>query len=190
MTYHKREAKKRKCAHCGDKFLSNHKSRIYCSQSCNTLAWRARRALEGETDPQPAVAGQPALAFSARNVGLLTLSSALGTLVAQLGTSLTQQVLYAGTPLDLLRAELRAGLAQLGVPPGVDSPAGPGGGALAGAPAQVAPPAPRAAALSPAQEAALGQILAAPLADPDQLAAQFAALDHLLQQPWPATPEP
>lgn len=186
MTYHKRVAKKRKCAHCGDKFLSNHKSRIYCSQSCNTLAWRARRAPEEEAGSLPAVAAGPGLAFSARNVGMLTLSSALGTLLAQLGTSLTQQVLYAGTPLDLLRAELRAGLAQLGVPPGADTLAGPGGGALAGAPAQAATQALRAAALSPAQEAALVRVLAAPLADPDH----FAAFDHLLQQPWPSTTEP
>lgn len=49
-------------------------------------------------------------------MGLLPLGSAWGTLVAQRGTALTQQVRYGGSERDLLRAELRAGLAYLGVP--------------------------------------------------------------------------
>lgn len=186
MTYHKRVAKKRKCAHCGDKFLSHHQSRIYCSQSCNTQAWRARQAPEGEASAQPADPVASGLAFSARNVGVLTLSSFFGTLAAQLGTDFTQRVRHGSTDLESLRAEVRAGFAQLGVPLGVASPI-----ELAGAtPAPPASQAPRVAGLSPGQAAALEQALAAPLASPEQLAAQLAAFEQVLQQPWPATPEP
>jgi ribosomal protein S27AE len=183
MTYHKRVAKKRKCAHCGTKFLSNHQRRIYCSQSCNTLAWRARHAQQAQEDAQPAGPAASGLAFSARNVGVLALSSALGTLAAQLGTDLTQRLLHGGTDRELLQAELRAGLAQLGVVPAAAGSAG-------GAPAPAGRQAPGAATLRAKQAAVLEQVLAAPLASPEQLAAQLAAFEQALLQPWPAPPAP
>lgn len=182
MTYHKREAKKRQCAYCGDQFLSNHQSRIYCSQSCNTLAWRARHAPEAQPAAPPAGTEASGLAFSARNVGMLTLGSALGTLAAQLGTALTQQLRHGGTEVELLRAEVRAGFAQLGVGPAAAGSAG-------GAPAPAGLQAPGAATRRAKQAAALEPVVAAPLASPEQLAAQFAAFERALQQPWPATPE-
>lgn len=116
--------------------------------------------------------------------GVLTLGSTLGSLAAQGSTYLVQQLLHGGSELDLLRAEMRAGFARLGVPTAPASPAGPSGGGGA----RPATPAP--AVLTPAQVAALEQALAAPLEGPEQLAAQFAAFDRLLQQPWPPTPEP
>ncbi|WP_210521735.1 hypothetical protein [Hymenobacter terricola] len=107
----------RKCAHCRTKFESNHKSRLYCCQSCNTLAWRARHG--GAAAPVgPREAGPTGnLAFSAHTVGVV----AAGTLAAQAGAYVAQQLWQGGTETELLRAEVKAqfaGLrADLGLPP-------------------------------------------------------------------------
>jgi ribosomal protein S27AE len=42
--YRKRVPQVRHCVHCGDAFESAHKSRIYCGNSCSTLAYYARKA--------------------------------------------------------------------------------------------------------------------------------------------------
>ena len=96
MTYHKRAAQTIECAHCGDFFESAHKSRIYCCQSCNTLAWQAR---QGKKKPiaeakQPAEdnPGVVSLELSSKNVGIIALGAALGTLAAQGGTSVVKHL--------------------------------------------------------------------------------------------------
>jgi hypothetical protein len=43
-TYRKRPAELRYCVHCHTPFESNHKRRIYCGNSCSTLAYYARKA--------------------------------------------------------------------------------------------------------------------------------------------------
>ena len=110
MTYHKRPLQTRKCAHCRTKFESNHKGRKYCCQSCNTLAWRARQ-LPPLTRPAGQAAENPAgpatLAFSAQNIGMVVLGTALGTAAVQGTTALWQQATRGGSDLDVLRAEVR-----------------------------------------------------------------------------------
>jgi ribosomal protein S27AE len=107
MTYHKRPMEQRKCAHCKAKFLASHKSRLYCSQSCNTLAWRARQQAQtasvAEPTGQKEQVSKTTLELSAQNVGMLALGSALGTVAVQGTTALLQ----GGSDLDLLRAEIR-----------------------------------------------------------------------------------
>lgn len=105
MTYHKRSAVKRKCAHCDATFKSNHKSRLYCCQSCNTLAWRARHGHTGAAKP-PAPATGAALAFSAQTIGVVTLGAALGSLAAQGGTYVAQQLFQGGSGLELLQTQV------------------------------------------------------------------------------------
>lgn len=110
MTYHKRPIQVRKCAHCRAKFESNHKSRLYCSNSCNTLAWRARHggtAAKGSAR-QAGPTGED-LPFSARTVGVV----AAGNLVAQAGTYVAQQLWQGGTDTALLRADVAAQFAAL-----------------------------------------------------------------------------
>ena len=118
VTYHKRPLQTRKCAHCRTKFKSNHKSRLYCCQSCNTLAWRARHgatAAEARTNAAWPVGGD--LAFSAQTVGVV----AAGTLAANAGTYLAQQLWQGGTETEVLRAEVKAQFADIraavGLPP-------------------------------------------------------------------------
>lgn len=111
MTYHKRPLQQRACAHCEAPFESNHQSRMYCSQSCNTLAWRARQPAKQSTPAKRTeesnTAGRVDLAFSAQNVGMLALGTALGTAAVQGTTALWQQATQGGSDLDLLRAEVR-----------------------------------------------------------------------------------
>lgn len=111
MTYHKRPVETCKCAHCEAPFQSNHKSRLYCSQSCNTLAWRARQPPRttgpAEQAPENVGGGPATLKLSAQNVGVLALGTALGTAAVQGSTALWQQATQGGSDLDLLRAEVR-----------------------------------------------------------------------------------
>lgn len=110
MTYHPRPLQKRKCAHCQRTFNAAHKSRIYCSSSCNTLAWRARNAATAaDAGPHAAQPAGSDLPFSAQTVGVV----AAGTLAANAGTYLAQQLWQGGTDTELLRAEVRAAFADL-----------------------------------------------------------------------------
>ncbi|RZJ91232.1 MAG: hypothetical protein EOO60_08195, partial [Hymenobacter sp.] len=89
-TYRKRVPQVRHCVHCGDAFESAHKSRIYCGNSCSTLAYYARKA-QASTLPttaatRAAALGAPAaaaptepaappavtLALNAQNLALFT----------------------------------------------------------------------------------------------------------------------
>lgn len=123
MTYHKRPVVTRKCAHCRTKFEAAHKSRLYCCQSCNTLAWRARQPKDSASAKSSA-ATEPSsnsLALTAQNVGVV----ALGTLAAQGTTALLQHLLPAESPQGLLLAELRQLRQDLGLAPAAASlPAG------------------------------------------------------------------
>ena len=116
MTYHKRAAVLRKCAHCRIKFESNHKSRLYCCQSCNTLACRARRGHAAVAKPQLSASGAT-LELSGQNIGVVTLGATLGSLAAQGGTYLAQQLTQGGSDLELLRADLRQLRQDLRLPP-------------------------------------------------------------------------
>ena len=110
MTYHKRPVQTRKCAHCRTKFESNHKSRLYCCQSCNTLAWRARHGMTAASG-SPRLVGPAGgdLPFSAHTVGVV----AAGNLAAQAGAYVAQQLWQGGTDTELLRADVRAQFAAL-----------------------------------------------------------------------------
>ena len=121
MTYHKRSAVKRKCAHCHSKFESNHKSRLYCCQSCNTLACRARRGRPAVAKPQKPAFGAP-LELSAQTIGVVTLGATLGSLAAQGGTYLAQQLTQGGSDFELLRAEVRHLRQELGFVPSLPKP--------------------------------------------------------------------
>lgn len=116
MTYHKRPATVRRCAHCRTRFESTHKSRLYCCQSCNTLAWKARQGPAGAAKP-PRSASRAALDLSAQTIGVVTLGAALGSLAAQGGTYLAQQFTQGGSDWERLRAELRQLRQDLGGPP-------------------------------------------------------------------------
>lgn len=61
-TYRKRVPQVRHCVHCGDAFESAHKSRIYCGNSCSTLAYYARKA---QASPLPPTAATRAAALGA-----------------------------------------------------------------------------------------------------------------------------
>lgn len=91
-TYRKRVPQTRTCVHCGDQFESAHKRRIYCGNSCSTLAYYARKkhalpltenALPVGLAATPALPALPAeaapvtLALNLSNVSLLTASSLL-----------------------------------------------------------------------------------------------------------------
>lgn len=66
-TYRKRAPQVRQCVHCGDAFESAHKRRIYCGNSCSTLAYYARKAQANPaatTSTQETALGAPGLAAS------------------------------------------------------------------------------------------------------------------------------
>ena len=118
MTYRKRPVQTRKCTHCRTKFESNHKSHLYCCQSCNTLAWRARHGITAAPgSPRPAGSAGGDLPFSARTVGVV----AAGNLAAQAGAYVAQQLWQGGTDTELLRADVAAQFsalrADLNLPP-------------------------------------------------------------------------
>jgi hypothetical protein len=87
-TYRKRAPEQRHCVHCAKPFESAHKRRIYCGNSCSTLAYYARKAaargLAGEPPGQAAAhqttaevtpAAEPTpvtLALNAQNLALFT----------------------------------------------------------------------------------------------------------------------
>ena len=101
MTYHKRPVQTRKCAHCRTKFESNHKSRLYCCQSCNTLAWRVRQGSPAAPCTLRAAGPTSDLPFTARTVGVV----AAGNLAAQAGAYMAQQLWQGGTDTEVLRAD-------------------------------------------------------------------------------------
>lgn len=87
-TYRKRASEVRQCVHCHTCFESNHKRRIYCGNSCSTLAYYARKAQAARpltglpAEPAPTLspaAAEPTsmpppvtLALNAQNLALLT----------------------------------------------------------------------------------------------------------------------
>jgi hypothetical protein len=119
-TYRKRPAELRYCVHCHTPFESNHKRRIYCGNSCSTLAYYARKAQQAPTTglgqplaltPSPAVsspANQPAvtLALTGQNVALLTASSLLADAIKHVGGKLFAPAPQQG-PSTWLPAVLR-----------------------------------------------------------------------------------
>lgn len=66
------------CVHCNTVYYAKDKRRQYCSSSCNTLAWMARRGLSGADQPQtkPKQTGAT-LDPSWQNMGILVGSSLL-----------------------------------------------------------------------------------------------------------------
>jgi ribosomal protein S27AE len=91
-TYRKRASQSRTCVHSGESFESNHKRRIYCGNSCSTLAYYARKkqglppaevsltpsASEAAVLSAPPTEAAPVtLALNMTNVSLLTASSLL-----------------------------------------------------------------------------------------------------------------
>lgn len=71
MAYRPVTPKIRNCAQCKEEFTAKDRRRIYCSSSCNTLAWMARQ--EVEPNSQPLAKGN--LSFSLQNVGVAAAGS-------------------------------------------------------------------------------------------------------------------
>ena len=96
MTYHKRATQTIECAHCGDFFESAHRSRMYCCQSCNTLACQARqgkkKAVAGAKQLMEDAPNVVSLELNPKNVGIIALGAALGSLAAQGGTSVVKHL--------------------------------------------------------------------------------------------------
>ena len=84
MAYRKREPKEVKCAHCNTLFTSNHKSKIYCCQSCNTLAWIKRNEIVHDSKAKSA----KSLDFNFQNVGVV----AAGSLIGSAGNDMIQSL--------------------------------------------------------------------------------------------------
>lgn len=108
-TYRKRPVELRHCVHCHTPFESNHKRRIYCGNSCSTLAYYARKAQATATTlaaplPVPAtqapvVGAAPApltLAFNAQNLALLTAAPLLAEGVKKVVKFISQRPTLPG----------------------------------------------------------------------------------------------
>lgn len=97
MTYHKRPTQTIDCAHCGTLFEAAHKSKMYCCQSCNTLAWQARhgkkKAVAGAKQPVGDTPSAVSLELTTKNVSVIALSAAFGNLVAQGSTSVVKHLM-------------------------------------------------------------------------------------------------
>lgn len=68
MAYKRRQPVFRTCKHCKAVFESNHKSRIYCSSSCNTLSWMKRTGYNSDME-EPEQTGEE-LSFSFGNIAV------------------------------------------------------------------------------------------------------------------------
>ncbi|MGI4863389.1 MAG: hypothetical protein ACRYFZ_05655, partial [Janthinobacterium lividum] len=115
-TYRKRVPQVRHCVHCGDAFESAHKRRIYCGNSCSTLAYYARQAHAGlgaTPPPDPAAApgdaalptrGEPTapapltLDWNRQNIAVLSVAAGLGQLGASLGKHVLDAFRQPSTP--------------------------------------------------------------------------------------------
>ncbi|MFD1875557.1 hypothetical protein [Hymenobacter bucti] len=113
-TYRKRVPQVRYCVHCGDAFESAHKRRIYCGNSCSTLAYYARKAQANPpataTATRPPALSTPAattamgaaappsvtLALNAQNLALFTAGPLLADGLKQVAQFVGQ--LLAPTP--------------------------------------------------------------------------------------------
>lgn len=110
--YRKRAPEQRTCAHCGAPFESAHKRRIYCGNSCTTLACYARKAhrAPGLQAPQakPTMTEPLAvtLAPNLSNVALLT-SAVLLADVVKLGIEWLRTPAPQAGPSTWLPVELR-----------------------------------------------------------------------------------
>jgi hypothetical protein len=118
--YRKRAPEQRHCVHCAKPFESAHKRRIYCGNSCSTLAYYARRRVQPTpTDvrtlavhpPEPAevptldapVAAPAPLPLDIQTVGVV----AAGTMVGTVGMRLLDKLLEpAPAPAALPAASL------------------------------------------------------------------------------------
>lgn len=110
--YRKRAPEQRTCAHCGASFESAHKRRIYCGNSCTTLACYARKAqrapglLGPQAKSEPAEAAPVTLAANVSNVALLT-SAVLLADVVKLGIDWLLTPAPQAGPSTWLPVELR-----------------------------------------------------------------------------------
>lgn len=77
MPYQPVALSNRFCAHCGGQFTAKDKRRIYCSSSCNTLAWMARNSQDRVSDKVEQVDGD--LNFNLNNVGVSAAGAMLVT---------------------------------------------------------------------------------------------------------------
>lgn len=105
-TYRKRVPQVRHCVHCGEAFESAHKRRIYCGNSCSTLAYYARKAQAAPPPTTPATSAEalgtpPAAAAEAPPMPAVTLALnaqnlALFTAGPLLADGLKQVVQFVG----------------------------------------------------------------------------------------------
>lgn len=110
--YRKRAPEQRTCAHCGAPFESAHKRRIYCGNSCTTLACYARKAqrapgLQAPQQKAEAADSTPVtLAANFSNMTLLT-SAVLLADVIKLGIDWLLTPAPQAGPSTWLPVELR-----------------------------------------------------------------------------------
>jgi hypothetical protein len=136
-TYKKRQPTLRHCVHCHAPFESAHKRRIYCGNSCSTLAYYARKATATAADlplaavPRPLVAAASTLAEPPVSRGLTldwskqnfaVLGGAL--LLAQLGSRVVNRLWEAFTEPALPPAASHLALAERAADPLEWLPAG------------------------------------------------------------------
>lgn len=77
MAYTPKQMTDRICTHCGTSYQARDKRRIYCSSSCNTLAWMARQEKK-PTDLPKTDKAQPdgSLALTTQNVATIAVGAA------------------------------------------------------------------------------------------------------------------
>lgn len=89
MAYHKRPLTARLCAHCHAPFEAAHKARMYCSNSCNTLACRSRKASPTRGRPvAPPPSPAASLTFDPQTLAVLAAGQVLGQFVWSMGARL------------------------------------------------------------------------------------------------------
>lgn len=107
MGYKRRESQEKQCQHCGKPFASSHKSRIYCSSSCNTLAWMKRRHVNVDSSAQGGGQQKATLDFNAPNVATLAAGSLAADGVKKFGKALFGYKSDEEKKIDLLIEEVR-----------------------------------------------------------------------------------
>ena len=78
MAYHPVLPTPRICAHCNTHFVAKDKRRIYCSSSCNTLAWLARQPQKKQAVSK-ASSQEKDLAFSFQNIATMAAGSTIAS---------------------------------------------------------------------------------------------------------------
>lgn len=107
MAYKPREPQIKVCKHCSTSFESHHKNRIYCSQSCNTLAWMKRRQVNAGSSAKPGGQQKVTLDFSAPNLATMAAGVLAADGIKDLGKAIFGYKSVEEKKLDLLLEEVK-----------------------------------------------------------------------------------